>query len=413
MSSSPESLGFSSARLSRTDRFFEERYLKPGRLPCAALLVSRRGQTIHHSVQGLADVERGKPAGEDTLYRIYSMTKPLTSVLFMMLVEEGKVALDEPVHRYIPAWKDLGVYDGGRMDSFRTKASARPTQVVDLLRHTSGLTYGFQDRTNIDAAYRKLGVGVVGAKSHSLEETVATLAGLPLEFSPGERWNYSVATDVLGYLIQIIEGRPFETVMKERLTGPLGMIDTDFFVPEDKASRLAACYQYLPGAAPVLQDDPTRSPCLTPPVFVSGGGGMVSTTADYLKFCTMMLNKGELNGTRFLSPKTVALMTANHLPGGKDLTELSVSLFSEATMAGTGFGLGFATVMDPVKSLSPSTAGEYYWGGMASTAFWIDPKEALIVIFMTQLMPSASYPIRRELRTLVYAAMTESFIGAR
>ena len=402
--------GMSIDRLRRIEEFLEARYIAPGRLPCSAVLISRSGKTVYNSVLGKADVERDKRARENTLFRIYSMTPPLTSVMFMMLVEEGKVALDDPVHRLIPEWKDLAVFTSAVKDSFRTRPVDRPMQMVDLLRHTSGLTYGFQERTKVDAAYRKQGIGTFGVKPSGLEETIGQLAGLPLEFSPGERWNYSVATDVLGYLIQKIEGKPFETVLKERLIDPLGMVDTDFFVPDSKAERFAACYQYTPGERPVLQDDPTSSPYLRPPVFVSGGGGLVSTTADYLKFCTMLINGGELNGKRFLSPKTLSLMTSNHLPGGKDLTEMSVSLFSEASNAGTGFGLGFATVMDPAKALSPSTKGEFFWGGAASTAFWIDPREELIVIFMTQLLPSSAYPIRRELRTLVYAAMTESYL---
>jgi CubicO group peptidase (beta-lactamase class C family) len=410
MSTRPESVGMSSERLRRIDDFLQARYVGPGRLPNASVLVSRKGETVHQSVLGMADVERGKPATDDTIYRIYSMTKPLTSVLLMMLVEEGKLALEDPVSRYIPEWKTLGVYAGGIGDTFRTTPCARPMQVIDLLRHTSGLTYGFQEQTNVDAHYRKMGIGAFGVKPSSLEDTIQQLAGIPLEFSPGDRWNYSVATDVLGYLIQVIEKAPFEKVMKTRLLEPLGMVDTDFYVPGDKAGRFAACYQYMPGKTPVLADDPTRSAYLDAPIFVGGGGGLVSTTDDYLKFCTMLLNRGEANGTRFLSPKTLALMTANHLPGGKDLTEMSVSLFSEATNAGTGFGLGFAVVIDPVKAMSPSTAGEYFWGGAASTAFWIDPKEELAVIFMTQLLPSSAYPIRRELRTLVYSAIEESFV---
>jgi CubicO group peptidase (beta-lactamase class C family) len=410
MTTRPETVGMSKERLARIDDFIQDRYIAPGRLPHASVLISRRGEVVHHGVLGLADVERRKPLTENTLYRIYSMTKPLTSVLFMMLVEEGKVALEDPVHRVIPEWKALGVYGGGFMETFATKPSTRPMQMVDLLRHTSGLTYGFQERTNVDAAYRKLGIGAFGVKPSSLEETIMQLAKTPLEFSPGDLWNYSVSTDVLGYLIQKIEGKPFETVLKERLLDPLHMYDTDFHVPESKADRLAACYQYVPGKAPVLQDDPARSPYLRAPVFVSGGGGLVSTMADYQKFCTMLLNGGELNGTRFLSPKTLALMTSNHLPGGKDLTEMSVSLFSEASNAGIGFGLGFAVVNDPAKGLSSSTSGEYFWGGAASTAFWVDPKEELFVIFMTQMLPSSAYPIRRELRTLVYSAMTESYV---
>ena len=406
-----ETVGFSTERLARIDDYLQSRYIAPGKLPCAAVMITRRGQTVHFGLLGQQDPERGRPIREDTLFRIYSMTKPLTSVLFMMLVEEGKVALDDPVHRFIPAWKNLGVYNGGYLQTFVTKPTTAPMRMVDLLRHTSGLTYGFQERTNVDAAYRKHGIGTFGVKPSNLEDTIQQLASLPLEFSPGERWNYSVATDILGYLIQVIEGKPFETVLKERLLDPLGMYDTDFYVPEGKAERLAACYQYVPGQAPALQDDPTRSPYLRPPIFISGGGGLVSTMHDYNRFCTMLLNKGELDGKRFVSPKTLALMTSNHLPGGKDLTEMSVSLFSEAANAGTGFGLGFAVLNNPAKALSPSTEGEYFWGGAASTAFWIDPKEELSVIFMTQLLPSSAYPVRRDLRTLVYAAMTESFAG--
>jgi len=403
-----DSVGMSSERLQRIDDFIQARYIDTGRLPGASVLVARKGHVVHHGVLGLADIERSAPLRADTLYRIYSMTKPLTSVMIMMLVEEGKIALEDPVHRFIPEWKDLGVYDGGHDSTIRTKPTARPMQVVDLLRHTSGLTYGFQERSNVDAHYRKLGIGTFGVKPSSLEDTIQQLSSVPLEFSPGDRWNYSVATDVLGYLVQVIEGKPFEVVLKERLLGPLQMVDTDFQVPESKASRLAACYQYAPGKKPVLADDPTRSSYLKAPLFVSGGGGLVSTSADYLKFCTMLLNGGKANGVQFISPKTLALMTSNHLPGNKDLTEMSVSLFSEANNAGTGFGLGFAVLMDPAKALSNSSAGEYFWGGAASTAFWIDPKEDMAVIFMTQLLPSSAYPIRRELRTLVYSAITES-----
>jgi CubicO group peptidase (beta-lactamase class C family) len=278
-------------------------------------------------------------------------------------------------------------------------------RVVDLLRHTSGLTYGFQQRTNVDAAYRKLGFGEMHG-ALTLDGMIDGLARLPLEFSPGEQWNYSVATDVLGYLISKVAGQSFESFLRERILQPLRMVDTDFFVPPEKVGRFAACYNATPDGRMKLQDDPLRSPYLKPPTFVSGGGGLVSTAADYLRFCRMLLNGGELDGARILSPKTIELMTANHLPGGKDLTEAAVSLFSEATYAGVGFGLGFAVTVNPARSLMPGSAGDYSWGGMASTYFWIDPREELIVIFMTQLMPSATYPIRRELRTLVYSAFT-------
>jgi CubicO group peptidase (beta-lactamase class C family) len=402
----PERLGFSAARLARIDAFVQGRYIDSGRLPGALTLVFRKGEIAHLGVLGAADVERGLPLKEDSIFRIYSMTKPLTSVAFMMLVEEGAVALDDPVEKFIPAWRDLGVFVAGAPPLFQTSRPARAMQIVDLLRHTSGLTYGFQSRTNVDAAYRKAGVGEMGGKL-TLEAMVDALAALPLEFSPGEAWNYSVSTDVLGYLIQLISGMRFEEFLRRRIIEPLGMADTDFHVPPAKAPRLTACYNRGPGGALALQDDPARSGYLVPPAFYSGGGGLVSTAADYLKFCRMLLGGGTAGGARFLSRKTLALMTANHLPGGRDLTTLSRSLFSEATNAGIGFGLGFAVNLDPAQTLIPGSVGEYYWGGAASTAFWIDPAEDLIVVFMTQLMPSSTWPIRRELRTLVYSALDD------
>jgi len=407
MTALPESLGLSTGRLKHIDAFLDAKYVQTGKLPFVMTMVARKGEVAHHGFSGLMDEARGKTVEADSLVRIYSMTKPLTSVLFMMLVEEGKVALDQPVHTLIPSWKTLGVYAGG-WDMMQSTPCARPMQMVDLLRHTSGLTYGFQQRTNVDAAYRKHNIGVFD-KQISLDATVEALAALPLEFSPGEAWNYSVSTDILGYLIGKIEGKPFEQVMKDRLIDPLGMVDTDFQVKDSERGRLAACSAINARGERILQDDPEKSPYLQPPVLVSGGGGLVSTAADYLKFCQMMLNGGEAGGVRFLSPKTIALMTSNHLPGGADLPQLSRSLFSEVAYDGVGFGLGFSVTMDPARTLLPGTAGEYAWGGAASTAFWIDPKEELIVIFMTQLIPSSFYPIRRELRTLAYSAITESF----
>jgi CubicO group peptidase (beta-lactamase class C family) len=402
----PETVGLSRARLARIDEFLKTRYVDAGKLPGAAIMVSRKGEIAHYGVVGQGDVERGTPLAEDSIYRIYSMTKPLTSVALMMLVEEGALALEDPVEKFIPSWKDLGVFDAGVAPVFLTRRPTRPMQVIDLLRHTSGLTYGFQNRTNVDAAYRKANFGGVDSKL-PLEGMIAELAKLPLEFSPGEAWNYSVSTDVLGYLIQVVSGMPFQDFLKSRLIDPLGMVDTDFHVPADKASRFVAAYGRDPKGQLALQDDPKKSPYLAPPSFYSGGGGLVSTASDYMRFCQMLLNGGTLDGTRYLSRKTLGLMTSNHLPGGKDLTELSRSLFSEATNAGIGFGLGFAVNIDPVQAMLSSSKGEYYWGGAASTAFWVDPAEELAVVFMTQLLPSSTYPIRRELRTLVYAAFDD------
>jgi len=404
---SPESAGMSKAAFDRLEEHLKRRYIDAGRFPGTQLLVFRRGKIVHSAVQGFADVERKAPVKDDTIFRIYSMTKPITSVAFMMLFEEGRVALDEPVHKYIPEWKNLGVFQAGTAPAFLTKPPSRPMLIVDLLRHTSGLTYGFQQRSNVDAAYREVKIGEV-EKAGTLQSMIEDLAKIPLEFSPGDAWNYSVSTDVIGYLVGKISGQPFEQFLKERIFDPLDMNDTDFFVPADKAHRFAACYSADGKGGMTLQDDPTGSSYLSPPSFISGGGGLCSTAADYLTFCRALINGGELGGVRLIGPKTLALMTSNHLPGGRDLPEMSRSLFSEATYNGIGFGLGFSVTMNPTQTLIPGSAGEYAWGGAASTAFWIDPAEELIAIFMTQVLPSSAYPIRRELRTMVYAGITDS-----
>ena len=403
----PESVGLSSKRLAFIDDFLARKYVDTGRLPGTLTLVARRGEVAHLGIRGMADVERAKPLAEDTIFRIYSMTKPITSVAFLMLVEEGKVGLDDPVHRYIPEWRDLGVFSGGTQElGFQTRPTEQPMRMVDLLRHTAGLTYGFQMRTNVDAAYRKGGFGMP-EKRMTVEDMIAGLGTIPLEFSPGSAWNYSVATDVLGHLVGVISGMPFDRFIAERILGPLGMDDTGFHAPEDKHARLAACYQATPGNPMALVDDPASGYFREPPPFVSGGGGLVSTAGDYLRFAQALLDDHLTGGHRLLSRKTIELMVANHLPGGADLPAVSQSLFSEATYSGVGFGLGVATTLDPAKTLIPGSAGDYFWGGMASTFFWIDPKEELICIFMTQLMPSSAYPVRRELRTLVYAAIND------
>ncbi|MBL8267119.1 serine hydrolase domain-containing protein [Steroidobacter sp.] len=402
---SAESVGLSSSRLQLLDRHLQQRYLDTGRLPCAMTLIQRRGTLAHFSLQGQMDLERARPLQQDTLFRIYSMTKPITSVALMMLVEQGLIALDDPVHRYIPQWRNLGVYEGGLVGTFRSRPLAKPMRIVDLLRHTSGLTYGLQQRTNVDAAYRKFGFGDPAGNS-TLEGMIEGLAQIPLEAAPGDVWNYSVSTDVLGYIVGKVSGQPFEEFLRQHIFAPLGMVDTDFHVPAEKADRFAACYILGPDGRMKLQDDPRASNYLRPPSFISGGGGLVSTAADYLRFCRMLLNGGVLDDVRLLSPKTIELMTVNHLPGGKELPDMSVSLFSEASYSGVGFGLGFAVTTHPARGLIPGSAGDYSWGGMASTYFWIDPREQLIVIFMTQLIPSTIYNLRRELRTLVYSAFT-------
>lgn len=410
MSVKPESLGMCSSRLQRIDRFLAERYIDSGRLPCAQLQIARAGQLVHHTVLGKASLQDGTPLREDSIVRIYSMSKPITSVAFMMLVEQGLVALDEPVHRYIPSWRNLGVYVGGggglpgTPPGWLTRPTEAPMRIIDLLRHTSGLTYGFQNRTNVDAAYRANKLDPF-AREDSLQGFVDALAGVPLEFSPGTAWNYSVSADVLGYLVQHISGQPFEQYLRTRIFEPLGMADTAFFVDAGKAARLAQCYQNGPdGKLMVAQLGSFREPPAAP----SGGGGLVSTAADYMRFCECLRRGGELDGQRLLGPKTLALMRANHLPGGRDLADASVSMFTEPIYHGVGFGLGFAMTLDVASTQVSGTAGEYWWGGAASTAFWVDPVEDLCVVFLTQFLPSALYPIRRELRMLINAAVIDS-----
>lgn len=402
----PATLGFDAGRLKRIDHFLDERYIQTGRFKGTQLLVSRDGRPVHFSHAGT--MRDGRAVGPETLFRIASMTKPVTSVAFMMLVEEGKIALDDPVHRIIPEWKGIGVYDGGGGSApFVTKPTAAPMRMVDLLRHTAGLTYSFQNRGNIDAAYRATKIEDWYGQ-HDLDSVARTLAGIPLEFSPGEAWNYSVATDILGLIIERIEGKKLDQVFRERIFAPLGMDDTFFQVPADKIDRLADCYTMHPEKGAVMYDRGAESAWSRTPTQFSGGGGLVSSAADYHRFCAMLLNKGALDGVRILAPKTVELMTINHLPGGGDLASMSRSLFSEATNAGVGFGLGFAVTINVAPTLVPGSAGEFYWGGMFSTAFHIDPVERLIFIFMTQLSPSSTYPVRRELKTMIYSAITKS-----
>jgi CubicO group peptidase (beta-lactamase class C family) len=407
----PAKHGFDAAQLNRLDAFLKERYIDSGKLPNAQLLVSRHGEVVHFSSQGAARDGSDKPIDEGSLFRIASMTKPITSVGFMMLVEAGKVAVDTPVQDVLPEFKNIGVYNGGRAGvAFMTKPTAEPMRMLDLLRHTSGLTYGFQNRGNIDAAYRDGKTDVDRVDSwyggDDLDEFVGKLAKLPLEFSPGEAWNYSVSTDVLGAVIQRLSGMKLDRYLADKIFQPLKMNDTGFAVPADKAGRLTDCYTWsAPEKKRVMYDRAAESRWLRQPKLISGGGGLVSTAMDYHRFCLMCINGGELDGARLVGRKTLELMTMNHLPGKSDLSSMSRSMFSETQNAGTGFGLGFAVTKDVARSMMPGSAGEYYWGGIFSTSFFIDPVEKLHAVFMTQLGPSSTYPIRRELKTLIYSSL--------
>ena len=337
------------------------------------------------------------------------MTKPVTSVAFMQLVEQCKVALEEPVTRVFPEFADLTVYAGGGGSiPFAPGTPAPPMRFVDLLTHMSGLTYGLQNRTNIDAVYREHNFDF--ARDHlDSDGFIERLSKLPLEFAPGQGWNYSVATDVLGIAVERISGMRLGDYFAKHIFAPLGMADTGFGVAEGQNERLVDAYAYRPGQAPRMINAGATSKLNQSGTFDSGGGGLIGTMEDYHRFATMLLNGGELDGARIISPKTLRLMRTNHLPGNADLTEMSSSLFSEANNAGTGFGLGFAMVIDPARTLMPSSLGEFYWGGAYSTAFFVDPVERITMVFMTQVYPSSTYPIRRQLKTLIYSALTETY----
>ncbi len=400
------SQGFSEQRLENIQAFVE-RYVEDGKLPGYLCMVSRHGAEAYFLAHGSMDVERSKPMARDTIFRIYSMTKPITSVALMMLYEQGRFQLDDPVARYIPAWKDLKVFTSGDESAFEVSDLARAMTIKDLFTHTSGLTYGFMNSHPVDAMYRanKIGGMVVGG---TLQDMVAKLADIPLQFTPGSQWNYSVATDVLGYLVQLFSDQDLDAYVAQRIAGPLGMTDTGFMVPADKVDRFSACYERVTKNDTFqLQDDPEQSSYLHRPTFFSGGGGMVSTLDDYHRFTKMLLGRGELAGVRLLGRKTVAYMTTNHMPGGRDLAAMGQPVFSETSYEGIGFGLGFSVVVDPAAANVLDSIGEFAWGGAASTYFWVDPVEELIVIFMTQLLPSSSYPIRRQLKTLVYQALVD------
>ena len=398
----PEEVGLSATRLARISTWMKG-WVDSGKLPGMLVAVMRKGELAFAETYGKADVERNKPVRPDTIYRIYSMTKPLTSTAIMMLYEEGRFQLDDPISKFVPAFANQRVFMGGSRGKMELVPAERDITFRDLLTHTSGLTYGMMEANAVDALYRAKDGVDFQTSTATLKELVEKAASLPLIAQPGKAWNYSISTDVLGYLVEVISGVPFQDYLVEKVIKPLGMVDTNFFVPPEKHDRLAANYGAGPGGKLNLIDDPAKSRYLAPRSVNSGGGGLVSTAADYLRFCKFMLNKGELDGVRLLGRKTVELMTSNHLKG--DMGDMGAPRFSESTYLGIGFGLGFSVTLDPAKAQILGTPGEYAWGGAASTAFWCDPVEDMAVVLLTQLMPSSTYPIRRELRVLSYQAI--------
>ncbi|MFF5171496.1 serine hydrolase domain-containing protein [Micromonospora sp. NPDC000089] len=402
----PDLLGFDPDRLARIDAHFG-RYVDDGRLAGWQVVVTRRGEVAHSSTYGMRDVEAGAPVERDTLWRIYSMTKPVTSVAAMMLWEEGRFELTDPISRWLPEFADVRVFDKGSAVKPYTVPAVEPIRVWHLLTHTSGLTYGFAQTSVVDSLYRAAGYDLGVPPGLDLAGATAGLARLPLLFQPGTGWNYGVSTDVLGRLVEVVSGQSLDAFFAERIFAPLGMTDTRWWVDEPDAKRLAALYTPHPATGQAVRADRIGAAALARPGWFSGGGGLVSTAADYHRFTQLLLRGGELDGVRLLSPRTVRFMTRNHLPGGGDLASFAPTGFAETVLDGIGFGLGFAVVQDPVPARVPSSVGEYYWGGLASTAFWVDPVEEVTALLFTQLMPSSTYPLRSQLRQLVYSALID------
>jgi len=406
----PSAAGFDAQRLDRIATHLEHRYLGPGKIAGCEVAVGRRGLLAYRQSFGQRDRERSIPIGDDTIFRIYSMTKPITSIALMQLFEQGMFQLDDPVSRFFPSWREHRVWVSGAGDDMVTEPATRRVTFRDLLTHTGGLTYGgglpgLGDQHPVDAVYRSMQIRSAGVQT-TMEEFMDKLGQVPLRYQPGTAYMYSLATDACGALVERISGVPFAEYLQHNIFDPLGMIDTSFQVAPEKIERFAANYSRNPDKTTTLFDDPTTSAFTRPPAFFSGGGGLTGTTADYIRFCEMLRQGGELDGHRIIGPRTLDLMRMNHLPGGKDLASLDVALLAEYGSVGVGFGLGFASTIDQVAT-GALTRGDFYWGGAASTVFWVDAVEDMWVIFMTQLMPSASFDFRGQLRSLVYSAIID------
>ncbi len=399
---SPTDAGFDPKRLSRIDDHFKQ-YVDDGRLPGWQIVVSRAGEIAHSSHYGKRNLETGADWTPDTICRLYSMTKPLTSVAAMMLYEEGRFQLKDPVSKFIPAFGDARVYRGGSSVSPVTEGLTEPMRIWHLLTHTSGLTYGFHNSHVTDALYREAGFEWGKPKGMDLAGCCDAWAGLPLAFQPGTEWLYGVSTDVLGRVVEVVSGQSLDEFFRERIFGPLAMADTEFWVDDDKQDRFAELYFPLNNKTAVMPSPSLRSK----PEMLSGGGGLCGTAADYLRFCHMLLNGGELDGARLLGSRTVAYMTRNHLPGMAILEHFGRPLFAEAEFDGMGFGLGFSVELDSAEHKVLGSEGSFAWGGAASTAFWIDPANEIVALFLTQLLPSSTYPIRPYLQQLVYQSLVD------
>ncbi len=400
----PDAVGFDPVKLARIDSHFAG-YVDAKQLAGWQIVVTRRGEVAHASTYGLRDIEAGQPVEADTLWRAYSMTKPITSVAAMMLWEEGRFELTDEISRWLPEFADVRVFDKGTPTRPYTVPAVEPIRVWHLLTHTSGLTYGFQQTSPVDALYRAAGFDLVPPAGVDLAAATRAWARLPLLFQPGSAWGYGVSTDVLGRLVEVISGQSLDDFFAERILEPLGMADTHWWLTDADEPRLAGLYTPHPATGQAMRFDLLGQGALRKPEMLSGGAGLVCSAADYHRFTQLLLGEGSLGDVRLLGSRTVRFMTRNHLPGGRDLDALSHGGFAETVVEGVGFGLGFAIIDNPVPGRVPITAGSYYWGGLASTAFWVDPAEELTALLFTQLVPSSHYPLRPQLRQLVYSAL--------
>lgn len=402
-----DAAGMDAARLARIEEHLDKRYVEAGKIAGCQVAVVRRGSVAHYSELGLADRERGVPVGEETVWRIYSMTKPITGVALMTLYERGDFQLSDPVSRFIPSWRSMKVAEKSGDGAVRLVDPVRPVSIRDVMMHMSGLGYG-RDNADLNIEPEDGKLKPPSSRFDSLEDMVERQAGWPLRFQPGTQWLYSLGTDVCARLVEIISGKRFDEYLDEEIFGPLGMHDTAFHVDDERVPRFAALYGRNSRKELVLLDDPQGSTYRTPPSYLSGGGGLVSTIGDYVRFCQMLLGGGELDGHRVLGRKTVELMTVNHLPGGGSMQDFALAGgYGEVGFEGMGFGLTMAVAKGPSETGIAGSNGSYMWGGAASTAFWVDPAEDLLVVFMTQFLPSGTFNFRGQLKALVYQAIVD------
>ena len=401
----PKEVGLDATRLKNIDKHFN-RYVDEGRLSGYAVAVARHGKVAHFGMYGHKDSETSAPITDDTMYRIYSMTKPVTSIALMMLVERGLLQLTDPVSKFIPPFGETRVWNTGTVLKPLTNALTEPIRIWHLLTHTAGMTYGWMYSDLVDDMYRRAGFEAGVAYKDSLEVVCDKYAALPLLFQPGSSWNYSVATDIVGRVIEVVGKMPLDEFFVKNIFQPLEMHDTGFWVPEEKYERVASLYRYDETNHKKAKISGFANSSLEKPAFLSGGGGLISTAGDYFKFIRMLEGRGKSGNVQLLSPSTFEMMVMNHLPNNADISTFGRPLGEEIFYDGLGFGLGFGVVVDQAKTRVACPNGTFSWGGMASTAFWVDPVNEISAMFFTQLIPSSTYPIRQYLRSLVYAAVT-------